>query len=158
MSYPRVVPSTTTGVPSTPGAIPSTPAEQGTPSMPIEFVSPPSDITEFVDAFHKGEEVRFCRLDEIVGGTGPLGLASRLLNDQELLLISVEEPPTFTLAERDRNWRRAMLEEMKAIKKNETWDLIDPPPGCRLIGLKWVYKLKRDERDAIVKHKACLVA
>ena len=34
----------------------------------------------------------------------------------------------------------------------------DPPPGCRLIGLKWVYKVKRDERGAIVKHKACLVA
>ena len=51
-----------------------------------------------------------------------------------------------------------MLEEMKAIEENETWELIDPPPGCRLIGLKWVYKVKRDECSAIVKHKACLVA
>ena len=51
-----------------------------------------------------------------------------------------------------------MLEEMKAIEENETWELVDPPPGCRLIGLKWVYKVKRDERDAIIKHKVCLVA
>ena len=64
----------------------------------------------------------------------------------------------FVLAERDRNWRRAMLEEMKAIKENETWQLIDPPPGCRPISLKWVYKVKRDELGAIVKHKARLVA
>ena len=71
--------------------------------MPIEFVSPPSDITEFVDAFHEGEEVRFHRLDNIVGGTGPLGLAVRLLNDQELLLVSAEKSPTFVLAERDGN-------------------------------------------------------
>jgi len=71
--------------------------------MPIEFVSPLSDITEFVDTFHKGEEVRFHRLDDIVCGTGPSGLAGRLLNDQELLLVSAEEPPTFALAERDRN-------------------------------------------------------
>ena len=71
--------------------------------MPIEFASPPSDITEFVDAFHEGEEVRFRRLDDIVGGIGPSALAGRLLNDQELLLVSVEEPPTFTLAERDGN-------------------------------------------------------
>ncbi|XP_066324497.1 uncharacterized mitochondrial protein AtMg00810-like [Miscanthus floridulus] len=46
-----------------------------------------------------------------------------------------------------------MLEEMKAIEKNETWELVDPPPGCRPIGLKWVYKVKRDERGTIVKHK-----
>ena len=71
--------------------------------MSIEFASPPSDITEFVDAFHEGEEVRFHRLDDIVGGTEPLGLAGRLLNDIELLLVSAEEPPMFTLGERDGN-------------------------------------------------------
>ena len=135
----------------------TTPAEQGTPSTPIEFASPPSDITKFVDASHDGEEVWFPRLDDIVGGTGPSGLAGQLLNDPELLLVSAEEPPTFALAEHDANWRWAMLEEMKAIEENETWELIDPPPGCRPIGLKWVYKVKRDERGAIVKHKARLV-
>ena len=47
---------------------------------------------------------------------------------------------------------------MKAIEKNKTWQLIDPPPGCRSISLKWVYKVKQDELGTIVKHKACLVA
>ena len=84
--------------------MPGTLAEHGTPSTPIEFVSPPSDITEFMDAFHEGEEVRFYRLDNIIGGIGPSGLAGQLLNDPELLLVSVEEQPTFTLAERDANW------------------------------------------------------
>ena len=125
--------------------------------MPIEFVSPPSDITEFVDAFHNGEEVRFHRLDDIIGGTGPSGLVGQLLNDLELLLISAEEPPTFALAECDANWRWAMLEEMKAIDENEIWGFIDPPRGCRPIGLKWVYKVKQDERGTIVKDKARLV-
>ena len=76
--------------------------------MPIEFSSPPGDITEFVDAFHDSEEVQFRRLDDIVGDTGPSGLAGRLLNNQELLLVGIEEPPTFALAECDGNWRRAM--------------------------------------------------
>ena len=67
--------------------------------------------------FHHGEKVWFRRLDDIVGGTGSLGLAGRLLNDPELLLVSAEEPPTFALAERDANWPLAMLEEMKAIEK-----------------------------------------
>ena len=127
LGTPTVWPNTAGVMTSSPEEVPSkgamqgTPAEEGTPSPPIEFASPPSDITEFVDAYHEGEEVRFGRLDDIGGGTGPSGLAGRLLNDVELLLVSVEEPPTFALAERDGNWRRVMLEEMKAIEENETW-------------------------------------
>ena len=51
-----------------------------------------------------------------------------------------------------------MLGEMNAIEENETWQLVDPPLGYRPISLKWVYKVKRDEHGAIVKHKARLVA
>ena len=51
-----------------------------------------------------------------------------------------------------------MLEEMKTIEENETWQLVEPPPGCRPISLKWVYKVKRDELGAIVKHKTRLIA
>ena len=56
-----------------------------------------------MDAFHEGDEVRFHRLDNIIGGTGPSGLASRLLNDTKLLDISAEESPTFALAKHDGN-------------------------------------------------------
>ena len=146
-SGPGVVPSTAAGVPSTLGVVPSTQAEQGSPLTPIEFTSPPSDITEFVDAFHN-----------IIGSTRPSGLAGWLLNDPELLLISIEEPPTFALAERDANWQWAMLEEMKVIEENKTLELVNPPLGCRPIGLKWVYKVKQDEHGAILKHKARLIA
>ncbi|XP_066320369.1 uncharacterized protein [Miscanthus floridulus] len=39
-----------------------------------------------------------------------------------------------------------------------TWiRLVDPPPRCHPISLKWVYKVKRDKLGAIVKHKARLV-
>ena len=56
-----------------------------------------------MDAYHEGEELRFRRLNDIIGGIGPSGLAGRLLNDAQLLLISAEEPPTFALAEQDEN-------------------------------------------------------
>ena len=85
-----------------------------------------------MDAFHDGEEVQFRRLDDIISGTGPLGLVGRLLNDLELLLVSVEEPPTFALAERDGNWRRAMLEEMKGGRTERTQHKHQRWPGlCR---------------------------
>ncbi|WVZ57967.1 hypothetical protein U9M48_008291 [Paspalum notatum var. saurae] len=51
-----------------------------------------------------------------------------------------------------------MEEEMNAIEENGTWELVEPPPSCRPISLKWVYKVKRDERGEVVRHKARLVA
>jgi hypothetical protein len=51
-----------------------------------------------------------------------------------------------------------MKAEMNAVEKNRTWELVDLPRGHRTITLKWVFKLKRDEVDAIIKHKARLVA
>jgi hypothetical protein len=50
-----------------------------------------------------------------------------------------------------------MLEEMKSIEDNATWFLADLPPGRMAIGLKWVFKVKRDEQENIAKHKARLV-
>jgi hypothetical protein len=50
------------------------------------------------------------------------------------------------------------MEEMASIEENKTWALVDLPPGHRPIGLKWVYKLKRDEQGVVVNHKARIVA
>ncbi|CAA6675822.1 unnamed protein product [Spirodela intermedia] len=46
---------------------------------------------------------------------------------------------------------------MASIEENCTWSLVDLPHGRRAIGLKWVYKVKRDENGAVVKYKADFV-
>jgi hypothetical protein len=69
-----------------------------------------------------------------------------------------DEPTTFTEAERHQPWRRAMLEEINSIKSNKTWRRVPLPPGHRPIGLKWVYKLKKNVVGNVVKHKERLVA
>jgi hypothetical protein len=51
-----------------------------------------------------------------------------------------------------------MLEELASIEENGTWTLTDLPAGHHPIGLKWVFKTKRDATGAIVKNKARLVA
>jgi hypothetical protein len=51
-----------------------------------------------------------------------------------------------------------MKAEMDAVEKNRTWELADLPHGHHVITLKWVFKLKRDEVGAIIKHKARLMA
>ena len=50
-----------------------------------------------------------------------------------------------------------MEEELSMIDKNNTWNLVDPPKGKDIIGLKWVYKTKYNEDCSIQKHKARLV-
>ncbi|CAA7400665.1 unnamed protein product [Spirodela intermedia] len=42
-----------------------------------------------------------------------------------------------------------MEKEMASIEENCTWSLVDLPHGCQAIGLKWVYKVKRDENGAM---------
>jgi hypothetical protein len=68
------------------------------------------------------------------------------------------EPQSFTEAEKHVAWCVAMQSEMDAVETNRTWELADLPHGHRAITLKWVFKLKRDEVGAIVKHKDRLVA
>ena len=78
--------------------------------------------------------------------------------DEDLLLAVGEELATFEEARREECWRQAMKEEMSSIEQNRTWKLVNLPHGHWPIGLKWVFKVKRDEVGAIVKHKARLVA
>lgn len=51
-----------------------------------------------------------------------------------------------------------MKEDLNSIKENGTWVLCNLPRGHKPIGLKWVYKLKKDPSSEVVKHKARLVA
>jgi len=55
-----------------------------------------------------------------------------------------EEPKTFSHAlsgPKEREWIKAMEEEMESMKINQIWDLVDLPLGRRSIGNKWVLKL-----------------
>jgi hypothetical protein len=96
-------------------------------------------------------------VDNIVGEATPPGFVPRELAAEELHAISSDEPASFDEAERSPRWRKAMMEEMESIEDNKTWALADLPPGRNAVGLKWVFKVKRDEHGAVSKHKARLV-
>ncbi|KAK9059981.1 hypothetical protein SSX86_020685 [Deinandra increscens subsp. villosa] len=76
----------------------------------------------------------------------------------ELMLAQEEEPITFEEAVKHDEWKFAMKEELESIEKNRTWTLVDPPKGCHPIGLKWVFKIKRNATGEVTKYKARLVA
>ncbi|GJY22884.1 putative ribonuclease H-like domain-containing protein [Tanacetum coccineum] len=52
----------------------------------------------------------------------------------------------------------AMQEELLQFKLQQVWVLVDLPHGMKVIGTKWVYRNKRDERGVVVRNKARLVA
>jgi hypothetical protein len=85
------------------------------------------------------------------------GFAPRALVAEELHVVSSDELASFVEAEHNPSWRKVIMEEMDSIEENGTWSLIDLPPGRKPIGVKWVFKVKRDEHGAMSKHKARLV-
>jgi len=49
-------------------------------------------------------------------------------------------------------------EEIKAIDRNNTWELTKLPEGSQPIGVKWVFKKKMNAQGEIEMYKAQLVA
>ena len=70
----------------------------------------------------------------------------------------MEEPSCYREAAGQPDWEDAMSKEIESIEKNLTWSLVKLPAGHKAIGLKWVFKLKKDSDGEIIKHKARLVA
>ena len=51
-----------------------------------------------------------------------------------------------------------MKEELDALHKTGTWDLVDLPSRKTSIGCKWVYKIKTRSDGTVDRYKAHLVA
>ncbi|GJU97516.1 retrovirus-related pol polyprotein from transposon TNT 1-94 [Tanacetum coccineum] len=51
----------------------------------------------------------------------------------------------------------AMQEEIEALHKNKTWELVPLPGGRKPIGNKWVYKIKKNDDDQVERYRARLV-
>ena len=51
-----------------------------------------------------------------------------------------------------------MKEELDALSKNHTWDLVTLPPRKSVVGNKWIYKIKTRFDGSIECYKAHLVA
>nr|GEU82342.1 non-heme dioxygenase N-terminal domain-containing protein [Tanacetum cinerariifolium] len=69
-----------------------------------------------------------------------------------------EEPRNYMEASIDKKWIEAMEIELDSINKNNTWILTTLPVNQKAIGLKWVFKTKRDAKGNIIKYKTRLVA
>jgi hypothetical protein len=70
------------------------------------------------------------------------------------------EPENFheaTTCKQAQLWAKSMEDEMNSQRHNKTWELTTLPPGCKPIGVKWVYKIKTIDQGKI-RYKIRLVA
>jgi hypothetical protein len=155
--------TTTAGAPCTPAASATppgtcTPAPAHVEPSPVEFATPLSHDEERIDACYDGEPLWYRTMEDILDDQPVPGLVPHDLDEQLHLACDDGEPRSFAEAEIDAIWRAVMKTEMDAVEKNRSWELADLPHGHRVITLNWMFKLKRDEVDAIIKHKTRLVA
>ncbi|GAA0145518.1 transmembrane signal receptor [Lithospermum erythrorhizon] len=69
-----------------------------------------------------------------------------------------DDPVMYKEVAKHEKWRTAIQNEINSIEKNNTWTLIELPKDGKTIGVKWIFKTKRNENGEIIKHKARLVA
>ncbi|WVZ66205.1 hypothetical protein U9M48_015462 [Paspalum notatum var. saurae] len=70
----------------------------------------------------------------------------------------VQIPKDWKEAKHNPKWKEAMLEELAALEKNKTWDLVPFPKGKKVVGCKWVFTVKQNPDGKVERYKARLVA
>lgn len=55
-------------------------------------------------------------------------------------------------------WKLAMEDEMKSLHDNGVWELTDLPNGQRVVGNRWVFRIKQNPDGSTGRYKARLVA
>ena len=76
-------------------------------------------------------------------------------------LSSITEPKTFKASQKcpeSSQWKKACIEELEALKRNGTWKVVQLPPGKKVVGSRWQFKVKRNVDGSVERFKARLVA
>jgi hypothetical protein len=68
------------------------------------------------------------------------------------------KPSTYEQATQHGVWKEAMMEEYASIMKNDVWEVVPRPEGKRVVGSRWIYKVKHAADGSVEKYKACFVA
>nr|GEV12837.1 retrotransposon protein, putative, Ty1-copia subclass [Tanacetum cinerariifolium] len=83
------------------------------------------------------------------------------IDAEEHELGDLDEPTNYKAALLDlesKKWLDAMNVEMKSMKDNDVWVLVELSPNARTVGSKWIFKKKTDMDGAVYVFKARLVA
>jgi hypothetical protein len=74
------------------------------------------------------------------------------------LLQTVSIPKDWRCAKQNPKWKNAMKEEMSALQKNKTWNLVQLPKERKTFDCKWVFTVKQTPEGKVERYKVRLVA
>ncbi|GFQ76736.1 retrovirus-related Pol polyprotein from transposon RE1 [Trichonephila clavata] len=101
---------------------------------------------------------RYCNKNNIHYDPSLFDFRKEDTESQEVNMVEVDIPNCYKQAIRSREaskWHDAWINIMRERKIR---DLVDPPDNIKILGNRWVYTVKRDENNKIVRYKARLVA
>ncbi|CAN1272233.1 Retrovirus-related Pol polyprotein from transposon TNT 1-94 [Linum perenne] len=84
--------------------------------------------------------------------------SKRTLFSSEHAMISLIEPKNYKEALKDEHWISAMQEELNQFQRSQVWELVPCPPQKTIIGTKWVFRNKTNDKGEVTRNKARLVA
>ncbi|GKU89225.1 hypothetical protein SLEP1_g3391 [Rubroshorea leprosula] len=117
--------------------------------------APPSFIEDVLLA---GNVLDHAKSSSLTSSVSPIGSNPIDLEPENEILNPPSSHPTQQEASSNPFWQQAMQDELQALDKTRTWDLVDLLVEKPLVGCKWVYKIKIRSNGFMERYKAHLVA
>ena len=132
--------------------MPETVAVPNEPQPELAAVhSRPTRMKKPIDRYGVDEQAKVVEVDEEVEEVIASALCAAEMDEPKTLREARKRPDA-------SKWLAAAQDEMDSLMEHETWSLTKLPPGRKIVGSKWVFKVKLDENGEAARYKCRLVA
>nr|GEV19461.1 putative ribonuclease H-like domain-containing protein [Tanacetum cinerariifolium] len=152
-----------TVVPESSGNSNPTVTSTNPPADQLETLTVETPIPTVVDS--DGVEVDVSNMETTITASPTLTLKihkdhpkSQIIGPMDTPIQTRNKSKEISDALQDPSWVESMQEELLQFRIQNVWTLVDCPKRVRPIGIKWVLKNKKDEREIVIRNKARLVA
>ncbi|MBW0478276.1 hypothetical protein O181_017991 [Austropuccinia psidii MF-1] len=95
----------------------------------------------------------------ITGNIDPTNILPYTQRMEAHLNLLNDTPQTFNGALKSpakNMWREATQKELRSMEELKVWEPVELNPAYKIVGMTWVFKLKKDKQGDILEHKPCL--
>jgi hypothetical protein len=99
----------------------------------------------------------------LIAETAAVAHGKSELEDTETayVVLAEDEPENYKEAMKSKDaaeWKKSCQDEFETLIGYRTWDLVEKPEGVNLVGSRWTFRVKRDNKGNVDKFKARVVA